>query len=150
MNCFTCLLLSAHLAFKQLEAAVHGVGRPRINTTQLKELFIPVISPEEQQEVMNQVDAQFSEIDALEADIDLNLQKAEALRQSILKKAFAGDLVPQDPADEPAATLLAQIRAERAATAKPTKTKTAKTAKKASRSSPPQLPATPLLNEYFR
>jgi len=62
---------------------------------------------------MNQVDAQFSEIDALEADIDLNLQKAEALRQSILKKAFAGELVPQDPADEPAAALLARIRAER-------------------------------------
>ena len=113
MNRFTCVLLSTRSAFKQLEAAVHGVGRPRINTTQLKELFIPVCSPAEQQEVMNQVDAQFSEIDALEADIDLNLQKAEALRQSILKKAFAGELVPQDPADEPAAALLARIRAER-------------------------------------
>ena len=70
---------------------------------------------------MNQVDAQFSEIDALEADIDLNLQKAEALRQSILKKALAGELVPQDPADEPASELLARIRAgrETAAVASP-------------------------------
>jgi len=115
MNRYATVLLSTRSAFKQLEAAVHGVGRPRINTTQLKELFIPVCSPAEQQAVMNQVDAQFSEIDALEADIDLNLQKAEALRQSILKKAFAGELVPQDPADEPAAALLARIRAEREA-----------------------------------
>jgi type I restriction enzyme S subunit len=120
-NRFTCVLLSTRSAFKQLEAAVHGVGRPRINTTQLKELFVPVCSPAEQQEVMNQVDAQFSEIDALEADIDLNLQKAEALRQSILKKALAGELVPQDPADEPASELLARIRAgrETAAVASP-------------------------------
>ena len=38
-----------------------------------------------------------------------------ALRQSILKKAFAGQLVPQDPNDEPAAALLARLRAEREA-----------------------------------
>jgi len=54
-----------------------------------------------------------SVIDSLESDIETNLQKSEALRQSILKKAFAGELVPQDPADEPAAELLARIRAER-------------------------------------
>ena len=38
------------------------------------------------------------------ADIETNLGKAEALRQAILKKAFAGELVPQDPADPPAST----------------------------------------------
>jgi type I restriction enzyme S subunit len=43
---------------------------------------------------------------------------AAALRQSILKKAFSGQLVPQDPGDEPAAALLARIRAERAKTLK--------------------------------
>jgi type I restriction enzyme S subunit len=72
-------------------------------------------SPAEQLAVMAVVEAQFSELDALESDIDANLQKSEALRQSILKKAFAGELVPQDPADEPAAELLARIRAERVA-----------------------------------
>ena len=112
---FTCVVLSTRYAFKQLEAAVHGVGRPRINTTQLKELFVPVCSPAEQAEVMNLIDAQFSELDALETDIDVNLAKAEALRQAILKKAFAGELVPQDPDDEPAAALLARIAAEREA-----------------------------------
>ncbi len=44
----------------------------------------------------------------------LHLQQAEALRQSILKKAFSGQLVPQDPNDEPASALLARIKTERA------------------------------------
>ena len=72
------------------------------------------------EQVTDELDRQLSALANIEADIDLNLQKAEALRQSILKKAFAGELVPQDPADEPAAALLARIRAEReAATARP-------------------------------
>ena len=56
-----------------------------------------------------------------------SLQQAEALRQSILKKAFSGQLVPQDPHDEPAtALLLAHIKAEQVtnkATAKPSRVK---------------------------
>ena len=47
--------------------------------------------------------------------ITQSLKQAEALRQSILKKAFSGKLVPQDPNDEPAEKLLARIRAERTA-----------------------------------
>ena len=42
-----------------------------------------------------------------------NLEKAQQLKQSILKKAFEGRLVPQDPTDEPASELLAKIQAER-------------------------------------
>ncbi len=53
----------------------------------------------------------------MEQTIEESLQKAEALRQSILKRAFEGKLVPQDPSDEPAAELLARIRAEREAAA---------------------------------
>jgi type I restriction enzyme S subunit len=50
----------------------------------------------------------------MEAEIDAALSRADALRQSILKRAFAGNLVPQDPTDEPAPTLLTRIKAERA------------------------------------
>ena len=59
-----------------------------------------------------------SEVDQLELTITTSLQQAEALRQSILKKAFSGQLVPQDPRDEPASALLARIRAERATVAR--------------------------------
>ena len=51
--------------------------------------------------------------DALNKEIDANLARADALRQSILKKAFSGELVSQDPDDEPAQALLARIRASR-------------------------------------
>jgi hypothetical protein len=44
------------------------------------------------------------------------LRKSEALRQSILKKAFTGRLVPQDPADEPASDLLTRVKASRGLT----------------------------------
>ena len=52
----------------------------------------------------------------LDMEIDANLARADALRQSILRKAFAGQLVPQDPDDEPASALLERIEADRAET----------------------------------
>ena len=60
-----------------------------------------------------------SVIQQAEAAVEANLGRAERLRQSILKQAFSGRLVPQDPDDEPAAVLLERIRAEREAGTKP-------------------------------
>ena len=94
-----------------------GVGRPNLNAPSIEALAVPFPPLEEQQRIVAELDQQLSAAATLESDIAMNLQRAEALRQSILKKAFAGELVPQDPADEPAAALLARIRAERAAQA---------------------------------
>ncbi|WP_139347083.1 hypothetical protein [Herbaspirillum sp. VT-16-41] len=47
--------------------------------------------------------------------IDISLKQTTAQRQNILRAAFTGELVPQDPADEPASLLLERIRAERTA-----------------------------------
>ena len=61
----------------------------------------------------NAVEDQLSVIEHLEADLDTKLKSAQALRQSILRHAFAGQLVPQDPNDEPASEVLKRIAAER-------------------------------------
>ncbi len=66
---------------------------------------------DEQARVVAEIEARLSVCDQVEAGITRGLEQAEALRQSILKRAFEGKLVPQDPADEPASALLARIRA---------------------------------------
>lgn len=64
-------------------------------------------------DICTNVEAQLSVIDHLEADLEAKQKSAQALRQSILRHAFSGQLVPQDPNDEPASELLKRIAAER-------------------------------------
>ena len=112
--------------FKKIAGrAAVGTGVKHLRVGDVERLIIPICSHSEQMEISNQLDAILSEIDQLEQTITTSLQQAEALRQSILKKAFSGQLVPQDPSDEPASALLARIEAERvAAVAKPRKAAT--------------------------
>jgi type I restriction enzyme S subunit len=76
---------------------------------------VPFCSPSEQAEIIRILDARLEAAARLDAEIDAALTRAEAMRQSILKQAFSGRLVPQDPTDEHATALLARIKAERAA-----------------------------------
>ena len=84
-----------------------------INKTVLKALPVPYCSPAEQAEIVRILDERLEATEVLNHEIDANLARADALRQSILKQAFSGRLVPQEPADEPAAVLLQRINAER-------------------------------------
>ena len=76
---------------------------------------IPVFTPpiEEQHAIVAEIESRLSVCDKIEESIEQSLKQSEALRQSILKKAFEGRLVPQDPNDEPASVLLDRIRRER-------------------------------------
>lgn len=83
-----------------------------INLTKLGALPIPVPPVDEQRAIVAEIDRRLAITDRTAAEIDLQLARAARLRQSILKHAFEGKLVPQDPADEPATALLERIRTE--------------------------------------
>lgn len=94
--------------------AKHAVNQASINQHDVAGTPIPICSPAEQAEMNSRLEATLSNIDALEAQIEDGLARSKALRQSILKRAFAGHLVAQDPNDEPAHVLLKRIKAEKA------------------------------------
>ena len=86
-----------------------------INMTRLRMFPVPLGPADEQRELLNQLDAQIEQLDHQEKAVELALKQSTAQRQNILRAAFSGQLVPQDPNDEPASVLLERIRAERAA-----------------------------------
>ncbi|EPF9726320.1 restriction endonuclease subunit S [Vibrio fluvialis] len=88
-------------------------GQSGVSGSDIKQIPVPLCSLKEQREINSILDEKLSVIDNLERENELNLQKSELLRQSILKKAFFGQLVSQDPEDEPANELLKKIAIEK-------------------------------------
>ena len=82
-------------------------------TSQLREFAIPFPPEGEQAEIVREVDNRLSAADRLATRLQQQLTRTEETRQALLREAFAGDLVPQDAEDEPAAVLLERIRVER-------------------------------------
>lgn len=105
------------------ESAKTTAGIYKINQTDIRGFKVPLPAVEEQNEIVERVYEAFDKIRSLERWCATELTRSAALRQSILKDAFAGKLVPQDPADEPASELLARIRAERDAAASKKRTR---------------------------
>ena len=77
------------------QESMRNIGQERI-----KSIVIPICSLDEQQEIVNQLEEKLSIIEQNEKEIESALAKAELLRQSILKKAFSGQLVMQALSDE--------------------------------------------------
>lgn len=89
-------------------------GQTGISGEDLKKTPIPLASEMEQEAILSVLDERLEAIKELQCPSELALKQSTAQRQNILRAAFAGQLVPQDPNDEPASALLARIRAERA------------------------------------
>ena len=92
------------------QESMRNIGQDRIRS-----IAVPICSTDEAEAILEMLASSLSEIDQLDLTMATSLQQAAALRQSILKKAFSGQLVPQHPKDEPASALLARIKAERVA-----------------------------------
>ena len=96
-----------------LAALSDGSNVPQINHKDIDPLPFPLPPLSEQQAIVSEVESRLSVADEVEKTITAELKRAEQLRQSILKRAFSGKLVPQDPNDEPASVLLERIKAEK-------------------------------------
>jgi type I restriction enzyme S subunit len=94
-----------------------------LSQSALKSIELPWPSPEERKEIVRRIEAAFAWIDRLAAEATSARKLIDRLDQAILAKAFRGELVPQDPSDEPASVLLTRIRAEREANANNSKRK---------------------------
>jgi type I restriction enzyme S subunit len=89
-----------------------------LSISKVKGLPIPICSEAEQTEIVRRIKFAFSWVERLSFDASSSRKLVERLNQAVLAKAFRGELVPQDPADEPASVLLDRVRAERAAAPK--------------------------------
>ncbi len=110
---------------KFLESRIRTTaGQSGISGDDIKFSPVPICSIHEQIEIVSFLESKLTITDQLEKTITIALQQSEILRQSILKKAFSGQLVDQDPNDEPASILLERIKAEKAALIHPITKKT--------------------------
>ena len=115
-------LLSSPTGRNWLELrAASSAGQHNVSLSTLLTMTIPLPPLEEQRAILDQLDTALAACDAQQAAIAHGLKQAAAQRRNLLKAAFAGQLVPQDPGDEPASALLARIRAAKADNAERTR-----------------------------
>ena len=106
------LLCESH-GRKQLLSLAYGQGKPQLNLENIKNVDILFPPLEEQKEIVKRVEQLFALADKIEARYTKTKAMLDKLPQTILAKAFRGELVPQDANDEPASALLERIKAEK-------------------------------------
>jgi len=113
---YVALCLNSNLGRTWIKSVVsQQVGQANVNGTKLQAFVFPMPPQSEQSRILAEVERRLSIIDEHEVLVEKDLIRADRLRQAILREAFAGKLVPQDPNDEPASALLERIHAERKA-----------------------------------
>ena len=105
-------LLSINGRKQITDVASSTSGLYTLSISKVSSIFIPFPPLAEQYRIVAEVERHLSVSDEIKKTVDQNLKQAERLRQSILKKAFEGKLVPQNPDDEPASVLLERIQKE--------------------------------------
>lgn len=108
---FLAFRLACKSTYQALKDLVHGATRPRINLRQLRGFEVMLPTADEQTEIVRRVETLFAFADRLEARLQTAQTATERLTPALLAKAFRGELVPQDPNDEPASELLKRLAA---------------------------------------
>ncbi len=112
---FLALVWESRIIREQVEDVAHTTaGIFKISQKQIEKFVLPVPPLEEQKEIVRRVEDLFQFADQIEARYKRARNYTDKLTQSILAKAFRGELVPQDERDESASLLLERIKAERA------------------------------------
>jgi len=107
-------LFRADLFQRKLLVETRGSAMKNISSVEdIKMIPVALPSTQEQIEIVSEIERRFSVADEVEKVVEQSLKQAERLRQSILKRAFEGKLVPQDPTDPPAIRLLEEIRKQK-------------------------------------
>jgi len=121
--------LTAPLAYVQTQAQTHGVGNQDLGLTRMVHIAIPLPPIAEQHEIVKRVEELFKIAGQVEERYSQVKKHLNTIDQSILSKAFHGELVPQDHNDEPAAILLDRVCQEKAREAAQPKAKAIRKAK---------------------
>ncbi len=118
-SAFLHVLLSCEKSRQYLRNNATGTAgnMPKINQQTVMSLPVLLPEPQEQTEIVRRVELLFAYADRLEARLSAAQTAAERLTPALLAKAFRGELVPQDPLDEPAAELLRRLQSERSTAA---------------------------------
>lgn len=114
---FVKLALKAR--YNEMRDMAEGGNQPNLNLQKVKNFAIPLPSLEEQSEIVRRVEKLFAFADRLEERLSQAQAAVQKLTPALLAKAFRGELVPQDPNDEPASELLKRLQESRTESAKP-------------------------------
>ncbi|PKM18836.1 MAG: restriction endonuclease subunit S [Gammaproteobacteria bacterium HGW-Gammaproteobacteria-15] len=113
------LYFSSEVARNWIEGqASSSAGQNNISLSKFSKLFVPLPSIKEQAHIIQQASFEFESVDRQLESLLLGIKQSEVQRKNVLKLALSGQLVPQDPNDEPASVLLKKISAKREAQAK--------------------------------
>jgi restriction endonuclease S subunit len=114
LSAFALIVFRAYLRNQKFQRIARWtVNIAHLGADRFAKMGFPIPSLAEQEQIVADVERRLSVIDAIEEQVVKNKKRAARLRQGILKRAFEGRLLPQDPTDEPAEKLLERIRQQR-------------------------------------
>jgi type I restriction enzyme S subunit len=110
---FTFYYMSSPTIERLLRTGSRATTQAAFGIQKMRTLPFPLCPAREQRRITEELDRRLSIVAELQSQLDLSLVKAQRLRQTVLKRAFDGKLIAQDPTDEPASVILERIRANR-------------------------------------